>query len=379
MPSYGDRVGVTADLTAAQARAFRVRAQQLDREHSDLAETAVLDIGVQDTGPDGALWALANRGLPAPEPADLVLLWTVRGAPHCYRRADLRQVVAAAEPFSEADAAKRIYDAAKPLKAAGIGVLEALDVLAAELRDLVPDRMVKGDLSGAVSARLPPPYVRECVPCGGVVHVWEMPFRLAALRAGLELEPGTSPPVLRRIPDLVPAPDERFDLVRLALRLLGPATPKLVAGYLEAPVKDVERRWPQDVVDVRVEGEPRQVLAEDADALGAGPVHGTRLLGPYDLFLQVRDRALLVGDPARAKRMWPALGRPGAVLVDGDVVGAWRPSKSGARLRVAVELWTPVPRGRIDEQAERLAAARGLRLSGVDVDEVPTPDGRRTT
>ena len=370
---------MTPDLTAAQVRALRVRAQQLDREQGALADTAVLDIGVQDTGPDGARWALANRGVSAPDPAELVLLWTVRGAPHCYRRDDLPQVVAAAQPYSEADAAKRIYDASKPLKAAGIPVLEALDVMAAELRGLVPDRLVKGDLSGAVSARLPAPYVRTCVPCGGVVHVWEMPFRFAATRAGLELEPGTSPPVLRRLPDVEPAVDapvdavvdERFDLVRLGLRLLGPATPKLVAGYLEAPVAVVERRWPQDVVEVLVEGEPRHVLAADADAVDAGPVEGTRLLGPHDLFLQVRDRALLVDDPARAKQVWPALGRPGVVLADGAVAGTWRPRKAGAAVRVAVELWRPardVARRRVEEQAERLAAVRGVRLAGVDVE-----------
>lgn len=361
-------------LTAAQVRAFRVRAQQLDGGDGaldDMAvlDMAVLDMGVQDTGPDGARWALANRGLAAPDPAELVLLWTVRGAPHCYRRVDLPQVVAAAAPYSEADAAKRIHDAGKPLEAAGVPVLEALDVIAAELRDLVPERMVKGDLSGAVSARLPPPYVRQCVPCGGIVNIWEMPFRLAAVRAGLELEPGTSPPVLRRVPGLLPAevPDQRFDLVRLCLRLLGPTSPKLVAGYLEAAVKDVERRWPQDVVDVLVDGEPRQVLAEDAAALDGGPVRGTRLLGPHDLFLQVRDRALLVDDAAKAKQLWPALGRPGAVLVDGAVVGAWRPRKSGTALRVAVDLWEPAPRAEVEEQAERLAAARGARLAAVDV------------
>lgn len=356
---------MTSDLTAAQVRAFRVRAQQLDREQGTLADTAALALGVQDTGPDGARWALANRGVTSPDPGDLVLLWTVRGAPHCYRRADLPQVVAAAAPYSEADAAKRVHDAAKPLRAAGIPVLEALDHLAAELRELVPDRLVKGELSGAVSARLPPAYVRECVPCGGVVHVWEMPFRLAATRAGLELEPGTSPPVLRRLPDLTPVAAERFELVRLALRLLGPATPKLVAGYLEAPVADVERRWPQDVVAVQVEGEPRSVLADDVAALEAGPVRGTRLLGPYDLLLQARDRTLLVDDPARAKRVWPVLGRPGVVLVDGAVAGTWRPRSAGKGLTVAVEPWQPL-RG-VQEEAERLAATRGVRLAGLDV------------
>ena len=355
---------MTTDLTAAQVRAFRVRAQQLDRDEGTLADTTALAIGLQDTGPDGARWALANRGVTALDPAELVLLWTVRGAPHCYRRADLPHVLAAAAPYSEADAAKRIYDAAKPLKAAGIPVLEALDVLAAELRALVPDRMVKGDLSGGVSARLPEPYVRECVPCGRVVHVWEMPFRLGATRAGLELEPGTSPPVLRRLPEVVPTPDDRFDLVRLCLRLLGPATARLVAGYLEAPVADVQRRWPQDVVEVLVEGERRSVLAQDADALDAGPVRGTRLLGPYDLFLQVRDRSLLVDDAARAKQVWPVLGRPGVVLADGAVAGTWRPRKAGKGLTVTVDLWQPVPG--VQEQAERLAAVRGVRLSGVE-------------
>jgi hypothetical protein len=159
--------------------------------------------------------------------------------------------------------------------------------------------------------------------------------------------------------------DERFDLVRLCLRLLGPATPVLVAGYLEAQVADVQRRWPQDVVDVRVEGDVRQVLAQDAEALDAGPVRGTRLLGPHDLFLQARDRTLLVDDPARAKRVWPALGRPGVVLADGAVAGTWRPRKAGTGLRVAVELWQPV--AGVEEQAERLAAVRGLRLAGVDL------------
>ncbi|MFG1764929.1 hypothetical protein ACGFIH_16455 [Micromonospora parva] len=42
---------------------FRVRAQQLDRDEGTLADTAVLDLGVQNTGPDGARWALAVRGV----------------------------------------------------------------------------------------------------------------------------------------------------------------------------------------------------------------------------------------------------------------------------------------------------------------------------
>ena len=67
---------------------FRVRAQELDRDRRAGADAAVLDLGVQDTGPDGAAWALAIRGAQVPA-EDLVLAWTLRGAPHAYRRAEV--------------------------------------------------------------------------------------------------------------------------------------------------------------------------------------------------------------------------------------------------------------------------------------------------
>ncbi|MFI2713578.1 winged helix DNA-binding domain-containing protein [Micromonospora sp. NPDC018662] len=355
-----------------QVMSFRVRAQQLDRAEGTLADTGVLDLGVQDTGPDGARWALALRGIDrsALSGDDLVLLWTVRGAPHLYRRADVGRVAAAVEPFSDADAGKRIYDAAKPLKAAGIGIVAALDEVAGRMRAIVTEPTVKGEVSGRLAALLPEPYLRFCRPCQAT-HLFEMPFRLAAVRAGLELTPDTSPPVLRRIPAFRRAadPGDRFDLVRAYLRLLGPATPKHVADYLDAPVKDVRARWPEDAVEVPVDGETRWLLAEDETALASPGGTATRLLGPYDLFLQAKDRATLVPDPARAKALWPVLGRPGAVLVDGDLVGTWRPRKSGARLTVAVQPWQKLPDSRrraVVEQAERLAAHRSASLAGVE-------------
>ncbi|PTA42675.1 winged helix DNA-binding domain-containing protein [Micromonospora sp. RP3T] len=359
-----------------QVMSFRVRAQQLDRVEGALVDTAVLDLGVQDTGPDGARWALALRGVDASALSDdeVVLLWTVRGAPHLYRRADVGRVAAAVEPFTDADAGKRIYDAARPLKAAGIGIVTALDEVAGRMRAIVTEPTVKGDVSARLATQLPEPYLRFCRPCQAT-HLYEMPFRLAAVRAGLELTPGTSPPVLRRIPAFRRAadPGDRFDLVRAYLRLLGPATPKHVADYLDAPVKDVRARWPQDVVEVPVDGETRWLLAEDETATATAGATVTRLLGPYDLFLQAKDRATLVPDPARAKELWPVLGRPGAVLVDGDLVGTWRPRKSGARLTVAVQPWQKLPDSRrraVVEQAELLATHRSAALAAVEQAEL---------
>lgn len=358
-------------VSRSQALAFRVHAQHLDRPQGGLAETAVLDIGAQDTGPDGGLWALAIRGVDvaALTGNELATVWTIRGAPHLYRRADLPAVAAAVAPFSEADAAKRIFDAARPLRAAGIGSLAGLDAVATAMRSIVTRPMAKGEVSTRLAARMDQPYLRFCRACNAT-HLYEMPFRLAAVRAGLELQAGTSPPVLERIPRFTRATrvPERFDVIRGYLRLLGPATPRHVADYLDAPVKEVSARWPDDAVEVSVDGLKRWVLAGDTDQLDgvAGPL--TRLLGPYDLFLQAKDRELLVDDAARAKALWPVLGRPGAVLHGGEIVGLWRPRKSGAKFSIAVQPWTAVStrlRAAITEQAERLAAFRGLALGAV--------------
>ena len=368
-------------VTRTQVLGFRVRAQQLDRgpgpDGDRLAGTALLDIGAQDTGPDGGRWALAIRGLDVPAPPDdvLVLLWTIRGAPHLYRRADLPWIAAAVQPFSDPDAGKRIFDASKPLREAGIGNLAALDAVATAMRSVVTGPLGKGEVSTRLSGLMDPPYLRFCRSCDAT-HPHEMPFRLAALRAGLELEPGTSPPVLRRIPGFRQAAAStsgkvppRFDVIRAYLHLLGPATPGHVAGYLDAPVKEVRARWPDNAVEVTDGGERRWVLAGDRDALAAAPPKTTRLLGPYDLFLQAQDRQLLVDDPARGKALWPVLGRPGAVLVDGEIAGTWRPRTAGRKLTVQVEWWARASAGTrtaVAEQAGLLAAHRGVPLAGVD-------------
>ena len=357
--------------TRRQVLGFRIRAQQLDRTSGSVEDTTVLDLGVQDTGADGGLWALALRGVSAPSADELATVWTLRGAPHLDRRSDLPTIAAATAPFSDADAGKRIFDAAKPLKAAGIPNLAALDTVAGAMRSIVTGPMVKGEMSTRLTAVLDPPYLRNCVPCGAI-HSHEQTFRLAALRAGLELQPGTSPPVLRPIPVFRPAAEvpERFDVVRAYLRLLGPATPKLVAGYLDAPAKDVQAHWPDDAVEVQVDGERRWLLSDDIDRL-EDPPEVTRLLAPFDLFLQARDRPLLVADPALAKDLWRMLGRPGGVLVDGEIVGTWRARKAGSGLAVTVGLWTPVAadiRQAIGEQAERLAAFRKSTLATVAVE-----------
>ncbi|MDG3012423.1 winged helix DNA-binding domain-containing protein [Rhodococcus sp. D2-41] len=365
------------EVSRSQVLAFRWHAHQLGRTSATAPDDcALLDLGIQDTGGDGASWALRVRGTPPDRDGSLALAWTLRGAPHCYRRVDLPAIAVATQPLSEADAGKRIFDANKPLKAAGIPALTALREVATQMREIVTEPTVKGAMSSALTDRLPDPYQRFCRPCN-TIHLYEMPFRLAALQAGLELRPGTSPPMLERIPSLRPGyfggsgadAEPRFDVVRGFLRFFGPATPKHVAGYIDAPVKDVKAQWPADAVEVSVAGETRWILGDDLPALLDPPApHGVRLLGPYDPYLQLRDRELLVPHTDQHKALWPVLGRPGVIVDGGEVVGLWRPRTSGRKLTVQITPWTPLTkplRAAIDEQARRLAEHREVTLAAV--------------
>jgi hypothetical protein len=350
-----------------------MQAQQLDGEEHPLLDLAVLDLGVQDTGPDGAGWAFANRGVDREELADpskhLVLAWTLRGAPHYYRRTQVAAVAKATAPFSDADAAKRIFDASKPLREAGIRPLEALDTVGTAIREMLEAPLTKGEVSSELTARLPKPYLRYCRVCRAT-HSYEQTFRIAALHAGVELQPGTSPPVMQRIKGWS-GPAKRvprsLDVVRAYLHLLGPATPQLVAAYVDAPVKEIKARWPDDTVEVEVDGEPRWILADDLPALEK-PDPGEAdvlLLSPFDLYLQATDRELLVPDAERRKGLWVTIGRPGAILRGGDVVGTWRPRASGRKLSLQVNLWKRTSQQAVAEQAERLAAHRGVAFAGL--------------
>ncbi len=365
-----------------EALARRLAAQQLDRAPEvarPLTDAAVLDLGVQDTGRDGASWALANRGVPVAGPADLVgsddlaLVWSLRGAPHHYRRADLRGVLDATTPYDDADARRRTLDASRPLTAAGIGMLEAMGVVATTMHDVVARPTPKGALSAALTERLPEPYLRWCTPCAAT-HVYEQTFRLSSLAAGLELEPGTSPPVLRRIPGWrrgpgLGDPDRapvHLRVVDAYLRLAGPTTAAAAARFLDVPPGLVKAHWPATAVEVDVDGERAWAAPEAPEPAATDGL--VRLLGPFDLWLQVRDRDVLVPDTSRHRGLWPTIGRPGAVLVGTEVAGTWRPKASGTRLTLTVAAWGRLARAdrdRVGEQAERLAAHRGVTLTEV--------------
>lgn len=352
------------ELTRAQVINYRVAAQGMLRQQTSVDDLSVLDIGVQDSAGSAAL-ALDARVPAPPDATSLALAWTLRGAPHLHRRPDLDWLASALWPLSDADAMTRL-DASASMRKAGIGGLTGFVAAVEAMRRVVRAPIGKGAASTAVTAATGPALHRYCRGCQAT-HIFEGLFRLATLPAGVELEPGTAPPVL--VPrdgaprTAGPDPDALQRLIRGYLTLLGPATPAEVAGYLDARRADLTTLWPDDLDEVSAAGRTAWLPSDAvAAAKRARPPRLTRLLGPFDPYLQARDRDLIVPDRAVQKALWPILGRPGVLFVDGEVVGTWRQKSAKARLDITVEAFVPLPppvRRAVGDEAQRVAAVRG--------------------
>lgn len=358
-----------------QVIAYRVAAQGLHRDATTVGRLSVLDLGVQEAMGHPAALAFAAR-LPASVavgPRDiaigpghrLALAWTLRGAPHVHRRRDLDTVAAALWPLSEADAAGRLNETGPSVKKAGIAALEQFEIAVAAMREAVTSPTAKGAASTEVSKRIPKVMRRDCRACKAA-HISDSAMRSAAPSAGLELEPGTAPPVLlpRKGATRPSGPDPAAvtGLARAYLTYLGPAGTGEFAGYLEARRADIAAVWPDDLVEVSVGGRSQWLPENCVSAIRKAPEPDiVRLLGPFDPYLQARDRDLIVPEKAVQKALWPVLGRPGAVFVDGEIVGTWRTKASDKKLTITVQAFAPLRPAtwkQVDAEAQRVAEVR---------------------
>ena len=128
--------------------------------------------------------------------------------------------------------------------------------------------------------------------------------------------------------------DARLELARRFLHWHGPATPRRLALFTGVEPADATVTWraiEPELAAVAIDGfaERRWLLARDLEGLrGAEPIHGVRLLPMDDPFAKYDHEFLLADDALRARSL-PKVGRspgylPGAVLVDGEIVGAWQ-------------------------------------------------------
>lgn len=363
----------TPAVSREQVLAHRMRAHGLSGGHgiTDPADLAIFDLGVQDSPAGTAAHSVAVRlddaGAGPDELRDgrrWLTTWAIRGAPHVFRVGDVRAVACATWPADADDAATRLAGYGTGVRKRGDDALAALRTAAEGLRDVVTDTMVKGDASAAATAALPALCSEPCRACG-TTHISDQLMRLAALPAGLAVDPDANPVTLRPIRDWAGVPDHQEGadaVVRAYLRLHGPAAPREVAGYLQTTQAPVKAAWPDGLAEVSVDGS-RAWLPEEQldDLLAAAGERVVRLLPRSDPWLMARDRALLLPDGARRKTMWPTLGFPGAVLVDGEIAGTWRTRASSKRLDVNVTAFEPLAattRRRIETEAELVGTLR---------------------
>ncbi|MFD4025873.1 DNA glycosylase AlkZ-like family protein [Streptomyces sp. NPDC058576] len=345
------------DVSREQVLRYRVAAHGFDRASR---APEVLALGVQDTPYGSAPVALAARGASS---GGLERVWSMRGAPHLHRRAELATLARALWPLDDADATARISTSAIK-EGAKLG-LAAYRVTAEAFRRTVVEPMGKGVVSTAVSAAVPESLTYWCAPCGAR-HISGLLFQQAGLFGSVRVGTDRGKTVLSPLGSPFPVPDAAAgtgDLIGACLRFLGPAGRAEVAAFLGTRPTAIRSAWPDGLVEVAVDGVPAWLPESEADALrGAPRTDAVRLLPPGDPYLQAGDRSLLLPERARQKELWRAVGGPGAVLAGSEIVGTWRVRGSGRRAEVTVTGFgalSAAVRGALEAEAQTVAGARG--------------------
>jgi len=169
----------------------------------------------------------------------------------------------------------------------------------------------------------------------------------------------------------VPAPEvdpgeARWELARRYLTVFGPGTaPGFVrwAGIAPADGRAAFDTLAGSLTAVRTPVGESWILTADEPAFRSrgGPAASARLLPSGDAYFLLwgADRDLLVPAADHRRELWTPRVWPGAVLVDGEIVGTWR----RAHADVAIASWRPL--SRLKREAVEIEA-----------DALPLPDLR---
>ena len=379
------------EVSAGQAVAYRVAAHHL---HEMLPHDGLLDAAgvaaVQDTPPGNAGVALANRvGKLTPDDLDAALhddrtllrMLSLRGAAHVVPRPDATVFGPGALAAEEESLQEQLSGAWPGIEAGGWTAREALGavigVLTAVLADAEP--RTKGQLSEALHDRMPSELEPWCDVCD-VHHVPDQLLRLAGT-AGVYAYgwPHGSHQTLMATDIWLGEPlggdvaGARLELARRFVHAYGPVSPRHLAAWTGMSVGEARDRFAalgRALVEVRLDGAPVVLLADDAEALDDPPLaSGARLLPAGDPFLAQRDRATLLPDKAHQRAVWRPVGSPGLVLMTGRPVGTWRAKKARGRLCVTIDLFASLgerQRTAVEHAASLVAPFRGCDEAEVE-------------
>ena len=330
----GDVTGSRLDLTRAQILAFRRQVGALDerlpRGRRSLRRAAWA--GLQDSMPRAALLSIHARvegtGPSTWEDPSLAQVWGPRHHAYVIPTRDL--AVFSLGRLPDEDGARRVAED-----------------LAVRLRGLLGSvRMTYGEAGRALGHH--PNRLRYAAPTGTLLIRWD----------------GARQPTIWTVPrPQIDPRDARLELARRYLHVFGPTTPEAFARWAGlGPQRGVAafhalRRW---LTPVRTPVGDSWILTSDEPGLRAAPGHAAsaRLLPSGDAYflLQGGDRELLVPDASRRRALWTPRVWPGAVLVDGEIVGTWRRALG----TVTIQTWRRLSRAARDA-VEAEAASLPLR------------------
>lgn len=212
--------------------------------------------------------------------------------------------------------------------------------LAARLEAFLEGRAVPiGEAGRALGGH--PSHLRYAATTGSVVIRWDG---------------ARQPTVWTVAPPEVDPVDARKELARRYLHIFGPSTPEGFAGWagvrLSAAIAafDSLRRT---LIATETPIGSSWLLKRDVDTMleDSNSEGVARLLPSGDAYylLQGNERSLLVADATREQLLWTSRVWPGAILVNGEIVGTWRRAKD----TLTATAWTRLPtRTRNDIEAE---------------------------
>ncbi|HYI21392.1 MAG TPA: crosslink repair DNA glycosylase YcaQ family protein [Candidatus Limnocylindrales bacterium] len=324
------------ELTRSEILAHRRRVGALDQrlptsrasiEHAALA-------GLQDSMPRAALLSIHAR-VEGTEPTTwedpaLIQVWGPRFSAYVIAARDRALFTLG-----------RLPDDAKGRRRA--------EETAARLHEFLAGRRMRYDDAGDAMG-MNPNALRYAAPTGTVLMRWE----------------GARRPVIWSVPppDMEPT-EARHELARRYIHTFGPTTAAAFAEWAGIGTGEGRRAFealtPELAPAVTPIGEGSVLVSDEASFRAPpSPAAPARLLpsgDPYFL-LWGRDRAVLVPDETRRGELWTSRVWPGALLVDGEIMGVWR----RANALVEVETWR---RPSAVERAAVEAEAASLPLPGL--------------
>ncbi|MGZ4333706.1 MAG: DNA glycosylase AlkZ-like family protein [Gaiellaceae bacterium] len=290
-------------VTRAQILAFRRRVGALDgrlpKGKASLRRAA--RAGLQDSMPRAALLSIHARvegtGPSAWEDPSLVQVWGPR-----------YQVYAVPAPDHAVFTLARLPESGKTRARA----LELADRLEAALDGR---RMRDRDAGHAM---------------GGVGN--SMRYATLTGRLAIRWEGARAPHVWIVPPPTISAQEALLELARRHLHVFGPTTAAVFAKWGGIGAREAAGAFDRlgaELVHVRTPTGDAHLLARDEATLREppAPAAAARLLpsgDAYTLHGTSEERALLVPDAKQRGELWTPRVWPGAVLVDGEIVGTWR-------------------------------------------------------